>query len=502
MKKRLVSIAMSIVVFAALFGLIAPVQAQLYTIQGYVYDTDGVTLVDGVNVTITNLNTSHSLSDTTEYGGFYSAVFGWPLATPVTIGDTLQIVATYPCLTNTTIVTATGSPQTVNLTLQVDTAPPTITNLQPADGSFINNNTPAICANYSDPSGINVSSVKMLVDSVDITANATTIVRKDYICYTPITALPDGLHNVTVNVSDNCTNPNSISWSFTVDTIAPTIEFIPPTPANESTNTTGYVNFTVNVTDPTPGSGLEDIINVSVWNETEIYLDNVTMQVFDVHKYHYYTPLPNGNYTYRAYAKDVAGNTGVSETRVVKVNVTEYTVSVALESGYNMISLPLNDTSVTNASLLIAQIGANCTEVFKWNKTSQGWESYNQYMPPAAAFDIGGGEGYFMSMSGPATVEFRGMGWESPFTISLVTGYNTISLPVNDTSVTNASLLIAKIGANCTEIFKWNKTSQGWESYNQYMPPAAAFDIVCGDGYFMSMVGPVDVTFVGVPWRE
>jgi hypothetical protein len=148
------------------------------------------------------------------------------------------------------------------------------------------------------------------------------------------------------------------------------------------------------------------------------------------------------------------------------------------------------------------KIGANCTELFKWNKTSQGWESYNQYMPPAAAFDVVGGDGYFVSMGSPATVEFRGMGWESPFSISLVTAYNTISLPVNDTSVTNAFLLLAKIGANCTEIFKWNTTTPGWESYNPSMPPAAAFNIVGGEGCFMSMVGPADVTFVGEPWHE
>ena len=497
MKKELIRIAMSVVVFAALFGLLVPVQAQPYTVQGYVYDTVG-TPVDDVNVTIMNLNTSDSLSDTTKWGGFYSVVFGWP-ATPVTIGNILQINATYPCMTNTTTVTATGSPQTVNLILQAETTPPTIINLLPADGSFINNAKPTISANYSDDSGINVSSIEMRIDGNIVTLDSLS---ETDVSYTPAADLDEGSHTVTVNVSDNCTNQRSTNWSFTVDTMPPTVLFISPTPANESTNTTGYVNFTVNVSDPVPGSGLEDIINVSVWNETGIYLNNKTMQAFDEHKYYYYTPLPNGNYTYRAYAKDVAGNTRVSETRVVTVNVTEYTVSVSLESGYNMISLPVNDTSVTNASLLMDEIGANCTEIFKWNKTSQGWESYNQYMPPAAAFDIVGGEGYFMSMSGPATVEFRGMGWESPFSISLVTGYNTISLPVNDPSVINASLLMDEIGANCTEIFKWNKTSQGWESYNQYMPPAAAFDIVGGDGYFMSMVGPADVTFMGEPWRE
>ncbi|MCK4734873.1 MAG: hypothetical protein KAT65_20635 [Methanophagales archaeon] len=512
MKKKAL-IGIGIVVLALLVVVPQGAYAQPCTtnIFSYVLNETGYG-IDNASVEWINNDTGEPIGNCTTFPTESCFMTHTWVPAPDTFDSLIR--ASKPCyMSNSTVIEDTqcsvvGYDYHITLILGKDEAGPTITNLQPADGSSINNNTPAICANYSDPNGINVSSVKIFVDDNDETANAT--VEEDYVCYTPITALPDGLHNVTVNVSDNCTNSNSISWSFTVDTIAPTIEFIPPTPANDSLNTTGCVNVTVNVTDPTPGSGLEDIINVSVWNETGmIYLNNETMQAFDEHKYYYNVfspdgaPLPDGNYTYKVYAKDVAGNTRVSETRVVKVNVTEYTVSVTLESGYNMISLPANDTSVTNASLLIAKIGANCTEIFKWNKTSQGWESYNQYMPPAAAFDVVGGDGYFVSMGGPAaTVEFSGMGWESPFSISLVTGYNTISLPVNDTSVTNASLLLAKIGANCTEIFKWNKTSQGWESFNPSMPPAAAFNIVGGEGCFMSMVGPADVTFVGEPWHE
>ena len=121
MKKRLISIAISIVVFAALFGLIAPVQAGMYTVQGYVYDTNGVTPVDGVDVTVTDTTTGDSLSYTTKWGGFYSVVFGWPATADVTAGDTLEIVATYGTLTNTTAVVATGvSPQIVDLILQAE----------------------------------------------------------------------------------------------------------------------------------------------------------------------------------------------------------------------------------------------------------------------------------------------------------------------------------------------------------------------------------------------
>lgn len=206
-------------------------------------------------------------------------------------------------------------------------AGPTITDLQPADGSFINYNSPTISANYSsDPAEINESSVKMGVDGNDVAPDSISATG---VSYTPTEPLGEGLHNVTVNVSDTADNSNSTSWLFTVDTILPMLLFTEPTPANESTNTTGYVNVTVNVTDPVPGSGLVDSVNVSIWNETGLYLDNTTF-AFDGYKYYYWDntsgiplpgiPLPNGNYTYKVYAKDVAGNMNGSETRVITVN--------------------------------------------------------------------------------------------------------------------------------------------------------------------------------------
>jgi len=129
--KKIISVGISIVVFAALLGLMTSVQSQPvqpYTVQGYVYDTDGVTPVDGVNVIVTELNTSDSVSSTTAWGGFYYVTFGWPQTGPVYIGDQLQIFATYDGgnKTNTTIVTVTGtSPQIVDLILEeADTTAP------------------------------------------------------------------------------------------------------------------------------------------------------------------------------------------------------------------------------------------------------------------------------------------------------------------------------------------------------------------------------------------
>jgi parallel beta-helix repeat protein len=107
------------------------------------------------------------------------------------------------------------------LTNYVDTTPPTITNLQPPDGSITSDNTPIISADYGDPSGINVSSVVLKVDGIDVTFSAT--VTASGVSYVPITALPDGIHTVYLEVKDNYGNLATTTWSFTVDTALPPV---------------------------------------------------------------------------------------------------------------------------------------------------------------------------------------------------------------------------------------------------------------------------------------
>jgi len=508
-----------LVVFLVLLGLIIPAQAT-YTVWGQVVDTDGTTALNGVDVTVTDLNTSDSISTTTAGGGYYQVIFG-PPGTPneVKVGDPLHFNATYGSKKNTTIVTATGSGQVVNLILQEDSTPPvtTVTGITPEPTNYGWNNATPVTVSFSrtDPNSTGVD-----YTNYSTTSDAGPWTTEDGEDPFDVIVSTEGTTTIWYYSVDNAGNIEATkSVDVKIDLTAPTVIFIDPTPANESVNTTGYVNVTVEVTDPSPGSESEDVVYLKVWNATGLYrVINESAggyQGFAVlyasveHNYSYNlsapdgSPLPDGEYTYQAFAKDLAGNTGSSETRVVTVStVTEYNFTIDFAAGYNMITIPVNDTSVTNASTLMDKIGANCQEILKWDKATQQWKSYITGMPSVFDFDIEGGEGCFVRMSSPATVIFMGAGWESPFTISLVTGYDMIGIPVNDTSVTNASTLMDKIGANCQEILKWDKATQAWKSYISGMPSIFDFDIEGGEGSFVRMAAPADVEFVGAPWSD
>jgi parallel beta-helix repeat protein len=171
-----------------------------------------------------------------------------------------------------------------------------------------------------------------------------------------------------------------------------------------------------------------------------------------------------------------------------------------LAPGFNMISLPVNDASITTAASLAAKLGSNCTEVVTFNGTQQQLQSYVPGVP-LNNFAIVGGRGYFVNLNHPTSVLITGTGWPSPFGVSLVPGLNLIGLPVNDTSVTTASTLAAKIGGNCKEVVNWERGTQSYVSYVTGVP-LNDFVIRAGDGYFVTVDNQTEVTFEGSSWEN
>jgi hypothetical protein len=98
----------------------------------------------------------------------------------------------------------------------VTTTPPQIVDIAPTYGMTVNSNRPSIYATFRSPTdvGINVSSVRIEVNGLDVTPSAT---RTDsFITYSPSVALGDGTVAVKVSVTDNAGNLATRAWSFTI----------------------------------------------------------------------------------------------------------------------------------------------------------------------------------------------------------------------------------------------------------------------------------------------
>jgi hypothetical protein len=191
--------------------------------------------------------------------------------------------------------------------LFVDETPPTITNLQPSDNSTTNDNTTTISADYSDQTGVNVSRVLLMVDSVDVTSSAT--VTTSSVMYT--SAFSDGNHTVYIEVRDNSTNKYlaKATWNFTVDT--------PPT-ANAGADRNIDVGNTVNF----DGSGSTD--NIDSLNQLN-FTWNITKDGVLIITLHGVTPSyvfnDEGQFEVNLTVQDRTDNVGY-DTIIVTVTTT------------------------------------------------------------------------------------------------------------------------------------------------------------------------------------
>ncbi|HWQ18565.1 MAG TPA: CARDB domain-containing protein [Methanotrichaceae archaeon] len=94
-----------------------------------------------------------------------------------------------------------------------DSTPPEIVTPQPPDGATVGEARPLISAALKDAgTGLNRASVKMDVDGLDVTSQATILPNK--VWYTPDQPMAEGEHSIEVKVEDNQGNEGSLRWSF------------------------------------------------------------------------------------------------------------------------------------------------------------------------------------------------------------------------------------------------------------------------------------------------
>ena len=160
--------------------------------------------------------------------------------------------------TNTagTEVTADGSTvQGLQLVVK-ETVAPVITIVSPSSGAYVTNNKQPVVFTITDEtggSGVDLDSVVVKLDGVVAPASSITNVPISggySFTYTPASPLGDGPHTVTVDATDNDGNDATTqSTTFTVDTVAPSLNVT--SPANGSSTNSASVTVAGTTNDAT-----------------------------------------------------------------------------------------------------------------------------------------------------------------------------------------------------------------------------------------------------------
>jgi hypothetical protein len=152
---------------------------------------------------------------------------------------------------------------------------PTISVTYPTAGAYVTNSKPTIKWTVTDAdSGINSDTISIKIDGgTAVTSGITkTAATNGYTCeYTPSTALSEGSHTFTFNVSDNDGNAaTATSVSCTIDTVPPTLNISAPANNAITNNATVTVSGTTNDTTSSPvsltvkvGSGTAKTVSVN-----------------------------------------------------------------------------------------------------------------------------------------------------------------------------------------------------------------------------------------------
>ena len=319
-----VFIALAPTISAATTWTMSPVP---FTMYGQVFDIDGVSPVDGVTVTVTNIETGSSVDPTaTANGGWYLVNLGnLKPDYSHSEGDRIQIFADDGAgKTNTTVVLrAATSPQRVDLILQgLAPEPPVVTNPSA--------NPDTIYANEVDTSRLNVTvtdNVAVDMVTVDLTSIGgpikvmAAIAENVYSTETTAAAgTPPGTYYLKVNATDIDGNYNgTVDIILNVETPKPSISI--------STDKTAYA----------PG----DIMNItlSLKNPTADSIDTYFIWYFGLPDYGYWTPIlvtpltlpPNFDHSYDILIP--IGNWGS-----VGFNATWYVALLETAAPYEIIS--------------------------------------------------------------------------------------------------------------------------------------------------------------------
>lgn len=178
--------------------------------------------------------------------------------------------------------------------------------------------------------------------SLDSQTNVTTSGN------TTVNGLSDGIHWITIFANDTSGNMgHSDTVHFSIDTVAPSIVVLSP---QNTTYTTSSISLTFTVSEPTSWMGYS---LDGQGNQTVLTTDTTI------------SSLSDGPHSLIVYAKDAAGNTGVSQ---------EITFTVNAQASQNLLGIPFSvwiAAAVIAFVVVVTALALYFTKIRKKSTTNQ-----------------------------------------------------------------------------------------------------------------------------------
>lgn len=209
-----------------------------------------------------------------------------------------------------TITTITDSHTTLGASCKlvvVEKVAPVVTIISPTSGARVTSNKQPVVftvVDESNGSGIDIQSLVVMLDDREqneLTLERTTITNGYRYTFIPGTALPDGDHRFSAQVSDNDGNKSSlVDIVFTIDTVAPSLNITSPAEGLATASTSVTVAGTTNDATSSPVT-LTMALDSSAAQAVSVATNGSFTKTF--------TGLSHGSHKVVIVAKDAAGKT-------------------------------------------------------------------------------------------------------------------------------------------------------------------------------------------------
>jgi hypothetical protein len=244
-----------------------------------------------------------------------------------------------------------GNQASASSTFSVDTALPDIHIIQPAPGAILNNPTPVIQLQYSDPD-IDTTSLKITVDGTDVSSLFTNRTATSASAALQ-TALADGSHTITAQIADQTGNVGQTSSSVLIDTIKPQITILAPVGAVNTLSPGASAQYSDS------GSGI-DPTSVHVFIDGTDVTANFAVAGSDAAGV--LAGLAEGSHQFRVTVADKAGNVADVSTSFL-VDVTPPQASFSSPANNAFINTP-QPSVVLNYSDALSGINSASIHIF------------------------------------------------------------------------------------------------------------------------------------------